>query len=60
MVNEIVAETNFIKAFIDNKNKGTPVTNRVMPGIRIYAAEGLWNGAILDRRSNGEDWDGWS
>jgi len=39
MINEIIAETNFIKAFIDNKNKGTPVTNCVMLGICIYAAK---------------------
>jgi len=39
MVNESIAETNFIKAFIDNKNKGTPVTNCVMPEICICAAE---------------------
>jgi len=29
-----------------------------MPRIHICAAERLWNGAILDGRSNGEDWDG--
>jgi len=38
MINKNIAETNFIKAFIDNKNKGTPVTNCVMSGIRICAA----------------------
>jgi len=55
MINEFIAETNFIKAFIDNKDKGTPVTNRIMPGIRICTAKWLWNGALFVGRSNGED-----
>jgi len=38
MINESKTKTNFIKAFIDSKNKGTPVTNCVMPGIRICDA----------------------
>jgi len=38
MINESKTETNFIKAFIDNKNKRTPMTNCVMPGIHICAA----------------------
>jgi len=37
MINESKTETNFIKAFIDSKNKGTTVTNCVMPGIYICA-----------------------
>jgi len=38
MISESITETNFIEAFIDSKNKGTTVTNYVMPGIRICAA----------------------
>jgi len=37
MINESKIETNFIKAFIDSKNKKTPVTNCVMPEICICA-----------------------
>jgi len=37
MINESKTETNFIKAFVDSKNKGTPVTNYVMPEICICA-----------------------
>jgi len=37
MINENKTETNFIKAFIDSKNKRTPVTNCVMPRFHICA-----------------------